>query len=152
MLGFGGSYNKSKSSSSNAFSKTLTGEQQGALSGLSSYGQGLLTNPMEALKPMRTAAFQNVNDLYDRAPDQIAERLRSKGLGGQSGLKRRLSELDMQRYGKLAGVENQFAGLGIQQQAQGADILGQLLQQTFGYTQKGESQGSGFSIGGSVGK
>ncbi len=144
MLGFGISTNKQ--TSNNAFSKTLTPEQQGALSGLSTYGQGLLMNPGESLKPLRNIAYQGVNDLFDRAPDQISERLRSKGLGGQSGLKRRLTELDMMRYGRLAGVDNRMAELGIQQQQQGADILGQLLQQTFGYTQKSESTSKGKSF------
>jgi len=150
MLGFG--YNKSKQQSTSSFSKNLNPEQQSALSGLSGFGQTLLTNPGENLKPLRTAAMQNVNDLYDRAPDQIEERLRSKGVASKGKLQRRLTELDMMRYGKLAGVENQFAQLGVQQQMQGADILGQLLQQTFGYTQKNEGNQSGFNFSATAGR
>jgi hypothetical protein len=146
MLGFG--LNRSKQQSTSTFSKNLNPEQQNALSGLSGFGQQLLTNPGENLKPLRTSAMQGVNDLFDRAPDQIEERLRSKGVASRGKLQRRLTELDMMRYGKLAGVENEFARLGVQQQMQGADILGQLLQQTFGYTQnnKGSQSGMNFNV------
>lgn len=147
MFGLNLGFNKSSTNSTSTINRNLTPEQQAALSGLSSYGTDLMTNPMEAVKPLRDASFGKVNQLFDAAPDQIAERLRSKGLGGNSGLRRRLSELDMLRYGSLAGVENNLNGLALNLKAQGADILGNLLAQNFSSTQTGKSSTGGFSFG-----
>lgn len=151
-MGFmSGGYSSSKSKSTQDYSKTLLPQQQQGLESLSSFGQNMLSGAN--MDPMKAQAKQNINSQFDAMPDNITQRLSARGMGDQSGmLLKRLTQMDYQRAGAQAGAENNFAQMQLDQQAQGANVLQNLLSQVFGFKQSGTSSQSGFSVSGGVGR
>lgn len=147
MLGsISGGYQSGRTQTNSETTKRiLTPEQQKAIGTISDFGTESILNPGKALEPLRTGAFEKVNQLYNAAPQNVVDRAAARGGGSDTGgaTDRIFQELDMQRYGSLAAVENQFAALGAQQQQAGAGMLQQLLSQMFGQESSGKNKISG---------
>lgn len=154
MAGFlsGGYQSGRTQTSNNTTRRILTPDQQQAMGSLLNFGTQSMTNPTQALSPLRDQAFERINKVYDQAPQNMRESMAARGIRGGT-LDRALKELDIQRYGQLAGVENMLAGEGVNQMNRGASILEMILSQMMEQQSSGTARTSGgFNIGFGVGR
>lgn len=151
--GISGGYNSSTTNTNQTTKRILTPEQQASLGALSSYGLESLNDPNKAIEPLRTGAYDKINRNYDAAPQNLMDSAAARGASTSApGVERMLKELDIQRYGQLAGAENHFAGMALQQQNQGATTLQQILAQLFEQNTTGTSKSSGWNISAGAGR
>lgn len=113
--------------------RALTPEQQMLMPKLSGYGTSLIDNPGAGLEPIRAGLKAGVNTRYAGAPQAIADKMLAFGGTGKSGkFGRAVRGSEMSRLGEQGGVDNSIAGMMLNRQDQGSQILQSLLGINFG--------------------
>jgi hypothetical protein len=105
----------------------------------------MVENPGADLEQFRAPAMGRVNKTFDMLPEAITARMGRMGMrdaAQDGGLINKLKEIDYQRAGALASLENQFNELAIGRKDQGMNNLFNMFSMDMERTSTGQLPGN----------